>query len=148
MGSGFQRQQNELRKARATMANLVNSGQVNAIDRWGTPIKKGDLVMVHLSPDPLLQVMDIKPPFDPRQPADQITIVFAMQIPIAVRAGLPIASMTIMGSALEMDPDEPPAPDADPEKVAAQDKSEFGPKLVLTDAPDLPPEVAGVDRPE
>lgn len=134
---GFERNADELRKARNQMANLVNSGQVSALDRMGIPIKVGDLAIVHLTPDPILQVLAVKPQMDPRAPADQVTVIFGLQFPMHVRAGLPVSNVVIVGSNLREDVVEEPEP-AVADAGAADPAAATGPRLVLTDTPEMP----------
>lgn len=98
-----ERNAQQLREARNTMAKLVNSGQVRALDRMGVPIAKGDLVIVRLNPDPIFQVIDVKPPLDPRQRLDTVTVIIAVTIPLTVQAGVPNTHMLVYGSILSED---------------------------------------------
>lgn len=123
---GFERNREELRKARNTMVNKVTTGEVTALDRFGMPIRPGDMVVVHLDPDPVMQVLDIKPPIDPRQPVDQVTIILSVTVPMMVRAGLPVTNLLVIGSPMKED------------VPSSADATAAGPKLVLTDTDTAP----------
>ena len=109
---GFERNRDELRKARQTMAGLVNTGQVTALDRFGVPIRVGDFVVVRLPQDPAMQVVDIKPVLRPDAQPGTLEVTVAVHFPITVRAGLPVTNMLLVGSMTQEDGDAAPQPAA------------------------------------
>lgn len=115
----------------AGLAMSMKAGDERALpmDRFGSSIRPGDLIIHTPTIPPAAQVMGVSPVLDPRMPAGAIRIhvMYEMIIP----AGQPIQEFFLMGTMPKQDATttEPP-PSDDSAKIPPPPP---GPKLVLTD---------------
>lgn len=122
---GYEKRAHELHQARRTLANLVNAGQVSLVDRMGTPIQAGDMVMVNLPNQPLGRVMEVKPVVDPNQPPGLVAMVVQFVVPIQARGQVPMQNVVVVAR-----PEQDPAADGAPESTDAAPVEEQA-KIVL-----------------
>lgn len=133
----------QLRAAMQQFGNAVARGEAAVLDRFGSLIKTGDLVIWRPPHDLIFKVVDVKPVLDPRAQPGMIQMMFEVQVPVAGLAGLPNMGMILCGhsSADDRHTDlhgvKPGTPNSEGTQVPD------APLITLTDAPEMPIPVAG-----
>jgi hypothetical protein len=94
----------------------IPSAQAEPRDRFGVPIRVGDLVIHKVEPDPIFEVLDVKPVLAPNAPPGLCILTLAIQMPIYVSTQQPIGNLLVWGNVKEAA--EPVQPEAVITKVA------------------------------
>lgn len=113
---GHEKRAHELNHARRQLATLVASGQVSLVDRMGTPIQAGDMVLMDLPHQPLGRVVEVKPVVDLNQPPGLAAMVVQFVVPIQARAQVPMQNVIVVA---RPEAEEPPSGEEKPAETPA-----------------------------
>lgn len=127
---GHEKRAHELTQARRQLANLVASGQVSLVDRMGTAIQAGDMVMMNLPNQPLGRVVEVKPVIDPNQPPGMAMMVVQFTVPIQARAQVPMPSVVVVARP-DTEPDAEGSEPTESSQEAAPSADAEPPKIIL-----------------
>ena len=96
MGREEQLKQQQIRQAQANFASGVSNGQITIKDRFGHPLRTGDVVLLASPIPPMYQIADIQAVLDPRLPAGLVKVTLIAQDDQLLRPGMPIASLVFL----------------------------------------------------
>jgi len=97
-------------------------------DRFGVPIRVGDLVMYRANVDPIYEVIDVKPVLHPSAPPGSVAITLQIQMPVHSSTLGPSQAFVVWGNVAQLQEPKPAevemtkpveAP-AEPKKASAQ----------------------------
>lgn len=84
-------------------AGAVNSGKASMLDRFGSPILKGNLIIWRPPFDLIFKVVSVVPILDPRMPAGMVRLTVESTVPLDGMVNQPYMQAVIVGQSSDDD---------------------------------------------
>ena|SRR5262252_7425872 len=100
-------------------------------DRFGVPIRVGDLVLYHANIDPVFEVTDVSPIVHPAAPQGSVQVTLQIRMPVHTSTMGPSQNFIVWGNVKEIAEPAPAAESPSPQntEIAPDD----APRIALTD---------------
>ncbi len=135
-----QRMEQSQQAQRRQLLGGIPSAQAEPRDRFGVPIRVGDLVIHRPEPDPIFEVVDVKPVMNPQMPPGMVIVTLAIQMPVYLSTLQPTGNVMVWGNVKDAAEPVAAAPSniESPAEPTGLDPAQYNPSDVEESKQDAP----------